>query len=265
MRAIVFFSVLGSAVCVALVTADVTLVPSAATLNYGDALTLTATVTGDSPTGLVTFYDSITQIEQISLTAGSASMETTILTPGTHSISAIYGGDANNSAGTATSVAVLVNGFDTTTVLTETLTNDTLSLSATVNEGSSSNVVGGDVTFFDGSATLGVGQLVNGVAGINVQTETLSNGTHSLTASFVGNGVDDASTSSAVSVDIEAPPSDGGDTGGSSSGTSSSSGGTVTTTPPTATKKGGCRQTADGEWTWCGFAAIALRMRQRFR
>jgi hypothetical protein len=62
----------------------------------------TATVTGTAPTGTVTFFDGGAQIGSAALSSGgSATFATSALSLGNHSITARYGGDANNNAGTS--------------------------------------------------------------------------------------------------------------------------------------------------------------------
>jgi Bacterial Ig-like domain (group 3)/Autotransporter beta-domain len=72
---------------------------------FGQPVTFTSKVTGSAPTGLVTFLDGGTQIGSAALSGGAASFTTSALSVGNHSITASYGGDANNNPGTA---AVLV-------------------------------------------------------------------------------------------------------------------------------------------------------------
>ncbi|HZE14492.1 MAG TPA: Ig-like domain-containing protein, partial [Mycobacterium sp.] len=61
-------------------------------------MTFTATVTGLSPTGTVSFLDGATQIGTATLAGGVANLTTSSLAVGGHSITARYGGDANNAA-----------------------------------------------------------------------------------------------------------------------------------------------------------------------
>lgn len=82
-------------------TTTVTSIPNPA--DQGATVTFTATVTPtgvNPPTGTVTFYDGATDLGSGTLgTVGSAqeaTFATSILTVGSHSITAIYGGDANN-------------------------------------------------------------------------------------------------------------------------------------------------------------------------
>jgi hypothetical protein len=65
--------------------------------TFGQSVTFTATVTssGGTPTGTVTFYDSATQLGTGTLSNGTATSPATSLSVGSHSITAIYGGDSN--------------------------------------------------------------------------------------------------------------------------------------------------------------------------
>ena len=65
---------------------------------FGQSVTFTATVTGTNPTGIVQFFDSATLLGSVTLAAGSATFTTSALTPGPHSITAVYSGDANYAA-----------------------------------------------------------------------------------------------------------------------------------------------------------------------
>ena len=85
----------------------------------GQAITLTATVTPPAlgtPTGTVTFFDGTAALgtpQPISAT-GSASITTTTLAVGTHSITASYSGDANFAASTSAALAQSVQDFNFT-------------------------------------------------------------------------------------------------------------------------------------------------------
>ena len=70
----------------------------------GQAVTLTATVTGDAPTGQVDFVESAVLLGSAALNAGVATLVTSSLGVGDHAITATYSGDVNNdtSEGTLT-------------------------------------------------------------------------------------------------------------------------------------------------------------------
>ncbi|MEO5361638.1 MAG: Ig-like domain repeat protein, partial [Nitrospirota bacterium] len=77
---------------------------------YGQPVTLTATVTGASPTGTVTFKYDWKKIGTVALdTGGKAVFTTSTLDTGGHTISAIYGGDSQNDASTSPEISQIVN------------------------------------------------------------------------------------------------------------------------------------------------------------
>jgi hypothetical protein len=85
--------------------------------NVNQSITFTASVTSGSsgaPTGTVSFMDGATQIGSSSLNGnGIATLSISTLTVGTHSLTAVYGGDSNfnGSTSSAASVVVTASGF----------------------------------------------------------------------------------------------------------------------------------------------------------
>src|SRR5665213_3469288 len=75
---------------------------------YGQSAALTATVTPASATGKVTFYDGAAILGVSSVSGGQATLTTKLLSPGTRSLRAYYGGDANNAAANSATVAQTV-------------------------------------------------------------------------------------------------------------------------------------------------------------
>jgi len=79
-------------------TSATTVASSANPSWQGDLVTLTATVSPEytgTPSGTVTFYDNGANIGSVSLANGHASLSTTSLLLGAHTITASYGGDTN--------------------------------------------------------------------------------------------------------------------------------------------------------------------------
>jgi CSLREA domain-containing protein/uncharacterized repeat protein (TIGR01451 family) len=81
----------------------ITVTPTANPITLGDTVTFTATVTANppasgTPTGLVMFFDGSTPLAGGKLSAGQATFSTAVLAVGSHSITAIYQGDANFTA-----------------------------------------------------------------------------------------------------------------------------------------------------------------------
>ena len=70
-----------------------TLVASPAATQYGDPVTLTATVTSGA-TGTVSFYDGSVLLGTGTVSNGVATLTTTTLVAGTHTVTAVYNGDA---------------------------------------------------------------------------------------------------------------------------------------------------------------------------
>ena len=83
--------------------------------SFGQAVTFTATVTSQgfkgAPTGTVSFYDDTTNIGNSNLnSSGVATLTTSTLSVGTHSITATYNGDANFAPSTSPTLYQVVQG-----------------------------------------------------------------------------------------------------------------------------------------------------------
>jgi hypothetical protein len=81
---------------------------STVSVNTNQAVTFTATVTGSSPTGSVTFTAGSTKLNTVNLTNGIATMQTSFTTAGTYPITASYSGDANNAPSDSSAVTLTV-------------------------------------------------------------------------------------------------------------------------------------------------------------
>ena len=87
-----------------------TVVSSANPVTSGQSVTFTATVTGNSPTGSVQFEDGGTNLgAPVALSGGKASLTTSSLAVGSHAITAVYGGDANNAGSASSTLTEIVN------------------------------------------------------------------------------------------------------------------------------------------------------------
>lgn len=90
-------------------TSNTTLVSSLNPSNIGDAVTFTATVNGNAPTGTVTFIDNASVLcNAVNLSTGVAACNVAFQTNGTHPILASYSGDANNVGSTSSILNQLV-------------------------------------------------------------------------------------------------------------------------------------------------------------
>lgn len=168
--------------------------------SYGQSITLTATVS-TSGSGSVTFRDGSTTLGSSSLSGGNAALTTTGLSVGTHSLTAVYSGDADNAASTSPVLPQTVNATATTITLTSSpnpsSSGQSLTLMAVVSPPGS-----GTVTFQDGSTILGTAPLNGGTA--TLTAAALSIGIHTLTAVYGGDSSNAASTSPVLTQTVNA-------------------------------------------------------------
>jgi polygalacturonase len=101
------------AVTVASVSTTTALSASATTINAGQPVTFTATVTssGGTPAGTVNFADGGTTLGTVTLNGGVASYTATSLAAGSHSITASFAGSGNFTASVSTPVTIEVQNF----------------------------------------------------------------------------------------------------------------------------------------------------------
>src|SRR5207244_1706039 len=69
--------------------------------TFGQSVALTATVSPSAATGTVTFKDGSTSLGTGTLSNGTATLTLSTLATGPHSLTAVYGGDANDAASTS--------------------------------------------------------------------------------------------------------------------------------------------------------------------
>ena len=161
--------------------------------NYGQSVAFTATVTQSSgtvtPTGSVTFKDSVTTLGTIRLINGQATFSTATLFGGTHSITAVYLGTTTFAGSTSPALAQIVNQIATSTSVASLPNPSTygqpVTFSAVVTQSSGAIVPTGNVILKDGSTSLATITLINGQAAFI--TAKLSGGAHSITAIYIGN------------------------------------------------------------------------------
>lgn len=188
------------------------LMASVSSVNAGGSVTLTATVSGPSgstvvPTGSVEFMLGSTDLSSVPLDGtGAAQLITTTLPVGADNITAVYSGDTNYNGSTSGVVTVTVALIPTTTTLMTSAANANLgtSITFTATVSSGAGTPGGNVTFMNGSNTLGTGTL-NGSGVATYTTSSLAAGSYSITADYGGSSTYAASTSAAVAQTITAP------------------------------------------------------------
>jgi ELWxxDGT repeat protein len=173
----------------------VTLAESAGSVVFGQAVTLTATVTAGAgtPTGTVTFLDGTTTLGTVALDAtGRAVLTVAGLGLGGHSIAAVYGGDADRSGGQSVGVSATVSPAGTQIVLVPHAVLKrkkvvALSLTAEVIPmAPGGGVPTGIVTFAVKKKTLGTSALNGGQATLSLKPAVVVN--KSIIVSYGGDG-----------------------------------------------------------------------------
>ncbi|NQX00789.1 Ig-like domain repeat protein, partial [bacterium] len=177
-----------------------TLVASSNPAAFGASVMLTATVSSSSgtPPGTVTFLDGTSNLGTGTIDgSGVATLSTSALAAGTHSLTASY--TATPLYLTSTSAALAQSILHpTVTSLASNLnpSNAGASVVLTATVTSTGGTPSGTVTFLDGATTLGTGSL-NGSGVATWTLSTLAAGSHSLTASYTGSATFAGGTSSA--------------------------------------------------------------------
>jgi hypothetical protein len=193
-------------------TTTTTLVSVPDPSNYGQTITLSATVaapqTSAVPGGTVTLLDGSSVLGTGVLSAtGVATFSTSLLSTGTHSLTAAYGGSTNANASTSTPIVQVVNLAPTIVALTGTPDPADVGSSVALVAAVSPALNGlaqpsGAILFADQFGSLGSVPLSNGQAVLT--TSALSLGTHRITATFGNSGSYAASTSAILSEVIQA-------------------------------------------------------------
>jgi hypothetical protein len=195
-------SSLTQAVSASVINTTTALTSSLNPSTFGQLITFSATVSPSSgATGNVTFKDGSSILGTSALgTNGVATLSTSSLAGGTHSITAEYSGDTTHSGSTSSALSQTVNNASTTTTLTSndnpSKSGQAVTFTATVSPSSAT----GTVQFFDGSSLLGSAPLNSGQASFT--TSSLSAAKHSITAVYGGNGGFNGSSSAVLTQNV---------------------------------------------------------------
>jgi hypothetical protein len=204
--------VLAQTVNKAATTVALTVSPNPA--GAGQPVTYTATITASpnsapGATGTITFVaDGGTVLGSATITNNIATLTTSALTVGTHSVVAQYNGDTNLTGNNSPSVSVVISQAVTVTVTLTSSANpqdagQSVAFTATVTPtGTTSSTPTGTVTFMNGTTTLGTATLSGGKAIFT--TSRLAVGTYSITVSYSGDTNFGQATSSVLSQTIRA-------------------------------------------------------------
>jgi len=166
---------------------------------FGQSVTFTATITANAPgagtpSGMVTFMDGATTLGSGTLDgSGVATFSDAALGVGSHSITAVYVGDADFTTSTSPIVTQVVNQDATAAIVVSSANPSVFGQSVTFTATITANAPGagtpsGTVTFMDGATTLGTGTL-NSSGQTTFSSSSLSVGGHSITVVYVGESI----------------------------------------------------------------------------
>ncbi|MBI5216620.1 MAG: Ig-like domain repeat protein [Ignavibacteriae bacterium] len=161
---------------------------------YGQSVTFTATVSPSTATGSMEFFVDNVSIGTGSITAGSASLSTSLLTAGSHAVRAQYGGDVNYEPSVSSNITQTVNQAPTTTSISAPTITYNANGIVTVTVSSGVGTPTGNVSLsVDGGSAM-TQSLVNGSTTFTLTSP--SAGDHSLSTTFSAQGNYDASSAS---------------------------------------------------------------------
>ncbi|MBA2672391.1 Ig-like domain repeat protein, partial [Ramlibacter sp.] len=167
----------------------------------GRMVTYTATVVGTSPTGSITFKDGTATLAVRALASGIASLTTSTLALATHPLTAVYAGDANNSAGTSSTVTQSITQATTSLALNvwplQAAQGENVTLMARVDNG---YLPTGTMTFSEGTTVLGTASVTASAA--TLALNNLALGSHTILAAYAGDVNNTSSASGAVATTI---------------------------------------------------------------
>jgi len=170
--------------------------------RYGQPVAFYAAVkssTSGTPTGTVTFKDGSTVMGTGTLSLGHAKFTTLKLTVGTHSLTAVYTGNAGFTGSTSAVLTFITSKAASSTTIVSSLNpsahGTAVTFTATV-KSSTTGTPTGSATFKDGTVVLGTVALTSGKA--TFSTSTLALGSHSITAIYNGSAGFNPSTSTTL-------------------------------------------------------------------
>lgn len=246
-------------------TTMLSVIPTTATVGTTSPVSLGAQVTSNSgmgtPTGTVTFYNGTTQLQQVTLTNGTANYQYPVstLAVGAYSITAAYSGDSTFAASTSAAVTLNVILNPTTTGGTVNpasvgaTTTTPVTLSASVTPGSGNGTPTGTMTFYNGTTQLGHVPLANGAASLSYNISALTVNSYSITATYSGDSTFAPSTSPAAPLNVTLNATTVSQTvAGTPSATESNVGSPITFTATVAHTTGSAAPTGSVSFTYAG-------------
>ncbi len=211
---------------------------------FGQAVTLTATVSGGATGGTVTFKDGATSLGDIALASGSAALTVSSLAAGPHTLTASYSGATGFTPSTSAGRSHKVTRASTSTAVVSSLNpsivGDSVTFTATVSVvAPGAGVPTGSVEFKDGSRSLATVPLTAGSA--SHTTTELAAGNHGIIGVYSGDANFFLSRAATVSQKVERP--------------------SITITAPAAGTSWARGTTQNITWTYTDAPGSAVRIR----
>jgi len=196
------------AVVVRQASSTTSLISSVDPITQGNALTLTATVTSDSPNagGQIRFLDGITLLGTTALgTNGTASLSPAGLALGMHALTAVYSGDTNHAGSTsAPTTELVVQSASATLTSSNNPAASGQNVTFTAQLGGKGKVLPtGAATLSDNGTPLAAFTL-NGIGAASFTTNALTVGSHTIAMSYAGDQNFAAATAQLVQTVIDA-------------------------------------------------------------
>ena len=188
---------------------SITLTTSAINAAFAAPIILTTAITPSTATGSVTVIDGTSIVGNALLTNGIATLATSTLTPGQHTLHATYSGDTlySSSNSPSTAINIALDPTVTTLTLAQSIVAANVNVIANVRVSSPNINPTGTVTLRSGSVALAGGPVANASNGFAYATlsfnpTTLGLGQSPLTAFYAGDSDNLPSDSSAVATII---------------------------------------------------------------
>ena len=181
----------------------ISLPASTLTAVAGQVVTFTATLTGASPTGSVSFYDGSTALGTTGVVVGKASVTTTFQSPGMRTLTANYGGDGANFGSSAVASVKVLGATTVTGPAGGPNLNAVAGRPTTLTASINGIAPTGTISFYDGSTLLGTATLVSGSGSISATIATA--GTHTITMVYGGDATNAPSSATVTMVVSLAP------------------------------------------------------------
>jgi len=172
-------------------SAAVTVTSSSNPSVFGQPVTFTATLTPANATGTVQFLDGVTNLgAPVTVSNGTATLLTSSLSIGGHSITAVYSGDGNFAGNTGSLPIQTVNQAQSSTNISSSVNPSVFGqpvlFTATVSAAPpGAGTLTGTLQFKDGTTNLGAPVAVNN-GSATFTTSSLALGPHSITAVYTG-------------------------------------------------------------------------------